>query len=381
MFKVSGFGNRKWTATAALALLVSFGPHWAEAGQSDVSPATTPSANAPKPGEPTDPKAIKTFAAAIDWEKHNDIAAALANYRKANKQDGGRCTECLHRAYRLAYENSAYQDAADIARDWIAAAPTDEAKALVHFQLASALQQLGIATKADHCFAESCNELKAALGLRPSLALAHYSMGVSLAHLHQDQEAKAEFAAFLLEDNQLPSLHERAERFKDRVELARAVMAPPFSTTTLDGQYISMDALQGKVVLIDFWDTWCPACLEAMPHMRDIAKRFKGQPLVVLSISLDSDKGKCKEFVSKNEMTWLQARDGDSNGQLSRQFRVRAIPATFTIDADGVLEDQHVGDADIEGKLKKLIARAVEMGNRAPEPAAAAADKAPGGGQ
>ena len=48
-----------------------------------------------------------------------------------------------------------------------------------------------------------------------------------------------------------------------------------------------------------------------------------------------------------------------------------AIPATFTIDADGVLEDQHVGDADIEGKLKKLIARAAEMGNRKPAPAAA----------
>ena len=379
MFEVSGFGNRKWIATAALALLIPLGPRWARAGQAGVMPATTTNANAPKPGEPSDPKAIKTFAAAIDWEQHNDIGAAMSSFRKANKQDGGRCTECLRHAYRLAYEHGAYKDAADIAREWLPAAPTDDAKALVHFQLAAALQQLGIATKTDRCFTESCDELKAALGLTPGLALAHYSMGVSLAHLHQDEAAKAEFTEFLLKDSQLPNLHVRAERFKDRVELARAVMAPPFSIGTLDGQHISMDALQGKVVHIDFWATWCPACVEALPHIRDIAKRFKGQPLVVLSVSLDSDEGKWKEFVAKNDMTWLQYRDGGFNGHLSQQFNIRAIPATFTIDADGVLEDQHVGDADIEGKLKKLIARAVEVNNRAP--VTAAVDKAPGVGR
>lgn len=60
-------------------------------------------------------------------------------------------------------------------------------------------------------------------------------------------------------------------------------------------------------------------------------------------------------------MTWTQARDGDFTGPMSTLFGVTAIPATFSIDADGVLEDQHVGDADIDGKLKKLIARANEL--------------------
>ena len=63
-------------------------------------------------------------------------------------------------------------------------------------------------------------------------------------------------------------------------------------------------------------------------------------------------------------MTWPQYRDGGFTGRIATQFAVTAILATFTIDADGVLEDQHVCDADIEGKLKKLIARAVEMNNR-----------------
>jgi hypothetical protein len=111
-------------------------------------------------------------------------------------------------------------------------------------------------------------------------------------------------------------------------------------------------------------------------HVRKIAQKFAGQPFVVISVSLDKDEGKWKDFVAKNEMTWLQYRDGGLGGTIAKQFGVTAIPATFTIDADGVLEDQHVGDADIEGKLKKLIARAVEVNNRKPEKAM---DKAPVG--
>lgn len=94
---------------------------------------------------------------------------------------------------------------------------------------------------------------------------------------------------------------------------------------------------------------------------------------MVLSISLDSDEDKWKSFVQKNQMTWLQVRDGGFNGAVSKRFGVTAIPATFSIDADGVLEDQHVGEADIEGKLKKMVARAAEVANRKPAPAVASA--------
>ena len=156
----------------------------------------------------------------------------------------------------------------------------------------------------------------------------------------------------------------RAQRFVERPELARAKMAPNFRLTTLDGRTLTLESLSGKVVLIDFWATWCGPCREALPHIRQIAQKFDGQPLVVLSISLDTDEAKWKDFVAKNGMTWMQYRDGRFDGPIAKEFDVNAIPATFTIDADGVLEDQHVGDADIEGKLKKLIARAVEAANR-----------------
>jgi thiol-disulfide isomerase/thioredoxin len=360
-----------------------------DAAKTDAAKPETTKAEAAKPGvagndtarpdEPTDPKARKTYASAIDSEKHGHDAAALDDFRKANKQDGGQCWECLRRAYSLAAKLGAYKDAAEIARDLLPLAQTNPEKASIHFGLAMALQEQGIQEKKDKYFPESGDEFKAALQFSPKFARAHYHYGVTLAYLHQDDAARSEFSAFLNQDHSNPTMHPRAERFVDRVELARATMAPPFEITTLNGQHLSMDSLAGKVVLIDFWATWCGPCREALPHIQAIAKKFEGQPLVVLSISQDTDQDKWKTFVAKNGMTWLQYCDGAFPGRIGKQFNVNAIPATFTIDADGVLEDQHVGDADIEGKLKKLIARAVEMGNRAP--VTAAADKASGSGQ
>ena len=98
-----------------------------------------------------------------------------------------------------------------------------------------------------------------------------------------------------------------------------------------------------------------------MPHLKAIAKKFQGQPLVVLSVSLDSDEQKWKDFIAKNEMTWLQYRDGGFGGPVAKSFAVDAIPHTFTVDTDGVLQDEHIGDASVEGKLKKLLGRAREL--------------------
>ena len=151
-------------------------------------------------------------------------------------------------------------------------------------------------------------------------------------------------------------------------ELARALMAPPFAVTTLDGKHISLDDLQGKVVLIDFWATWCAPCREALPHVKEIAKKFDGQPSRVLSVSVNGHEQKWKEFVAQNETTWPRYLDHRFAGPVAKSFGVQAIPRTFTIDADRILQDEHIGDAAIEDKLKKLIKRAQEKtGSSNPE--------------
>jgi len=80
------------------------------------------------------------------------------------------------------------------------------------------------------------------------------------------------------------------------------------------------------------------------PHIQEVARKFQGQPLVILSVSLDADERKWREFVEENDMTWPQYRDGGFSGPIAKMFGVEAIPHTFTIDADGVLQDEHIGD-------------------------------------
>ena len=82
---------------------------------------------------------------------------------------------------------------------------------------------------------------------------------------------------------------------------------------------------------------------------------------MILSVSLDSQEKNWKSFVAKNGMTWLNCRDGGFDGPMAKMFGVHAIPHTFTIDADGILQDEEIGDSAIEGKLKKQIARAQEL--------------------
>ncbi len=91
--------------------------------------------------------------------------------------------------------------------------------------------------------------------------------------------------------------------------------------------------------------------------MKKIAREFAGQPLVIISVSWDSDEAKWKDFIDKHEMTWVQYRDSDH--ELSRRFAVNSIPHYFTIDSDGVLTAEMMGSgSNVEGKLKKLIEKA-----------------------
>jgi peroxiredoxin len=310
---------------------------------------------------PTNEKAQKTYKEGLEHLRQRMTESALDNFKKADKQDDGHCMPCQKYMVKYGIELRDWKTAEAGAGEMVAEAQGDRNVAVAHFHLGAVLLNEGMDKHKDEFFTHAHDEMLKALGAVPKFPAAMYSDGIVLAHLNQDDAAKARFEEFVKMRSQDDPDRERALRYISQPELARARMAPAFAVTTTDGQRISMDDLAGKVVLLDFWATWCGPCREALPHMREIAKKFQGQPLVVLSISLDSDEQKWKDFITKNEMTWLQYRDGGFTGPVAKMFGVEAIPHTFTIDADGVLQDEHIGDASIEGKLKKLVSRARDV--------------------
>ena len=310
---------------------------------------------------PTDEKAKKTYKEALQYLHERRAESALESFKKADKQDGGHCLACQKQMIQHGVDLGDWKTAEQAAGEMVEEAHGEKETAIAHYEFAMVLMNEGLRKHKDECFAHSHEESAKALAAYANFPDAMYLDGRALARLGQDDAAKARFEQFVKTKPPEDPNRQRALRYISRPELARARMAPPFALTTTDGQQISMDGLQGKVVLLDFWATWCVPCREAMPHIRDVAKKFQGQPLVILSVSLDSDEQKWKEFIGKNEMTWPQYRDGGFTGPIAKIFDVTAIPHTFTIDADGVLQDEHIGDASIEGKLKKLLVHAREL--------------------
>jgi thiol-disulfide isomerase/thioredoxin len=314
-----------------------------------------------KPEGPTNEKAQKNYNEGMKSLGEHKEQVALESFKKADKQDGGHCLACQKQIVRYAVEFGEWKAAELAAQEMVAGAQGERETAVAHFQFAIVLLQEGMQKHKDEYFLRTHEQVAKALAAYSNFPDAMFADGRALAYLKQDDAAKARFQEFVKLKTADDIDRQRAVRYISRPELARARMAPPFMVTTIDGKHMAIDDLQGKVVLLDFWATWCEPCIEALPRIRDVAKKFQGQPLVILSVSLDSDEQKWKEYIGKNGMNWPQYRDGGFEGPVAKLFAVTAIPHTFTIDSDGVLQEEHVGDASIEGKLKKLVAHAREL--------------------
>ncbi len=310
---------------------------------------------------PTNEKARKTFRDAFEYVQRRMPGAALDEFKKADKQDEGHCVACQKNMIKLGMEMGKWKVAEQGALELEGEALGPKEVSMARYRLGAVIYQEALNKHKEDLFEAAHQEFVKALQAAPKFPNALLDDGRALAHMNKDEEAKARFEQVVKMLPEDAPDRQRAMRFISEPELARARMAPPFAVITEEGQRFSMDELAGKVVLIDFWATWCGPCRAALPHMREIAKKFHGQPLVVLSISLDEDEEKWKAFIAKNEMTWPQYRDGGFTGPIAKAFGVSAIPHTFTIDTDGVLQDEHIGDASIQGKLKKLVARAQEI--------------------
>lgn len=169
------------------------------------------------------------------------------------------------------------------------------------------------------------------------------------------------------------------------LELAEAAYVPPkvplilgrkspnFSFTPYGGgETLSLWDLRGKVVLLDFWATWCAPCLEELPYVKDVYQRYHDQGFEIVGISLDLDEEALRAFLEDEGITWPQYFDGRGwENEVAKLYRVQAIPATFLLDRDGVIRYRDPRGEELERAVAELISEAPEPEETLPLPAAA----------
>jgi thiol-disulfide isomerase/thioredoxin len=305
----------------------------------------------------SNPKFQSSIAEARKLTRSREYSFAIDAYKKANKIAAGKDGACLRDLLDLQMKTGRFKDAVATASAFEAIATTPLEKSFAETSRGQALYlQAGDRNKTDLLNAAD-SAFKAAIADYPKNPTALYLDGRVLARLGQMEAASQQFKECVSCITPKDPSYVRAQHFAANPALSLQKMAPAFTVTALDGSTFNLDEMGGRVVLIDFWATWCGPCNEELPHMKQIAKEFAGQPLVIISVSWDSDEAKWKDFIKKNDMTWVQYRDADH--KLSNAFGVQAIPHYFTIDSDGVLTAEMLGSgSNVEGKLKKLVAKA-----------------------
>lgn len=123
--------------------------------------------------------------------------------------------------------------------------------------------------------------------------------------------------------------------------LGKGDLAPAFTLKTLDGKTLTRDGFKGKVVLLDFWATWCAPCRMALPELKDLQAKNAGKPLVIVSVSVDETSKAVEEFTRSNGMSWPQAWDRGMQ-VTGGVFRVDTFPSYVVLGVDGrILYRQH----------------------------------------
>jgi thiol-disulfide isomerase/thioredoxin len=126
--------------------------------------------------------------------------------------------------------------------------------------------------------------------------------------------------------------------------------------TALDGSFFDMQSQRGKIVLIDFWASWCPDCIREMPALRQTYQKYKDKGFAVVAISLDKDAQALSNFVAKKLIPWPQYFDGRGwENEFVTKYGVRAIPERWLVNQRGELVSTDLSVEELDRKIEELL--------------------------
>jgi len=142
------------------------------------------------------------------------------------------------------------------------------------------------------------------------------------------------------------------------LDISEGKPAPEVVSQDPEGKMVKLSDLKGKVVVLDFWATWCGPCKAMIPHTKELVKKLEGKPFVFVSVSADDKKETLQDFLKKTSMPWTHWWAGVSGGVIE-DWDIEAFPTIFVIDAKGVIRKKFIGSQD-EDALHKEVEKLVK---------------------
>lgn len=158
-------------------------------------------------------------------------------------------------------------------------------------------------------------------------------------------------------DQILPALQQQKASMAARAALSAGKEFPDFQEKDVAGQPLSISKYKGKIVLVDFWATWCGPCVGELPNVLAAYQKYHDKGFEIVGISLDKNKDELEKFVKEKGMTWQQYFDGQGwDSKLGKKYGITAIPATFLLDGEGKIIATDLRGDGLEKELSKRLA-------------------------
>jgi peroxiredoxin len=150
------------------------------------------------------------------------------------------------------------------------------------------------------------------------------------------------------------AVQERCRNKKQKLDLLDAD-APSLTGTDTKGEAFDLASLKGKVVLVDFWATNCPPCIEEFPNIKAIYSELHKDGFEIIGVSLDGDTSLVESFTSRMKMPWRQIVDETTVEGLRKDWQVRTIPSLYIVGRDGKVSQCDVKGRDLRTTIEKLV--------------------------
>ncbi len=128
------------------------------------------------------------------------------------------------------------------------------------------------------------------------------------------------------------------------------------ATNAANGEKFAIEDLRGRIVIIDFWATWCPPCVAELPNVKKAYDKYHEQGMEIVSISLDQSIDRCKSFIKNEKMDWMHVIEGGGWGtRLAKQYGIDSIPRMFVLDTEGVVVAEDVRGEALQAAIEKAL--------------------------